>query len=497
MNNEYSGFRLPSVNHTLDVVDPDAIDPKVFFDRYVSTRTPCILSKFPRPKVTEGDTEPWSWFTVDELVKRAGNSVVSVERRDSRLGRFGSGRKRERMELADLMCQLHGQNQELYMTTQYDDDRESNDSLPIDNLHDNLASDQEIITNDGDSAEWEDESDGSIPILGKVEHRISDYASPPLDRLVNRIPITLELFGNLTPHLMNLWIGSSNDPKGTSSGLHHDFHDNFYLLHSGCKRFTIFSPHDTASMYLHGKIKRVHPNGLQEYIGASNHEIRGDGAFLEDVAAYHLRTAQDDLDNAVTPSEIDHAERALDIAMEELLEFQTQDDSSSINSDANNDSDSDVLIANSDSVKRSASISFGSSHPVDSKRLKEATTAPLLSTDASKSEPPSFSCIPISTLDQYISDQILPPEYEQLGNAIGISFNLNPGEGLYLPAGWFHEVRSFGSTSVCKSPLHMALNFWLEPPTSNDFTKPYPDPYWSDVRWKPLQQCIAAHDNLK
>ena len=43
----------------------------------------------------------------------------------------------------------------------------------------------------------------------------------------------------LLPHLVlfnaNLWFG--NSPNGSSSGLHHDFHDNLYILLRGKKRF--------------------------------------------------------------------------------------------------------------------------------------------------------------------------------------------------------------------------------------------------------------------
>lgn len=47
---------------------------------------------------------------------------------------------------------------------------------------------------------------------------------------------------------------------------------------------------------------------------------------------------------------------------------------------------------------------------------------------------------------------------------------------LYLPAGWFHEVSSFGSD-------HMAFNYWLHPPDNLDpgpkgFEQPYRSDYW-------------------
>lgn len=39
--------------------------------------------------------------------------------------------------------------------------------------------------------------------------------------------------------------------------------------------------------------------------------------------------------------------------------------------------------------------------------------------------------------------------------------NLNAGEQLYLPCGWFHEVRSYGDA---EQGGHLALNYWFHPP---------------------------------
>jgi hypothetical protein len=52
--------------------------------------------------------------------------------------------------------------------------------------------------------------------------------------------------------------------------------------------------------------------------------------------------------------------------------------------------------------------------------------------------------------------------------------SLQPGDLLYLPAGWFHEVRSQGG-------LHVALNYWMHPPDVGDdvsFEEPYRSQFW-------------------
>jgi hypothetical protein len=82
--------------------------------------------------------------------------------------------------------------------------------------------------------------------------------SPPLASIPD-VPKKPHISGALIPQSVNLWMGRSED--GTSSGLHHDFHDNLYILLAGAKRFRLFPPSDAKCMYVNGVIKRVHPNG--------------------------------------------------------------------------------------------------------------------------------------------------------------------------------------------------------------------------------------------
>ena len=71
---------------------------------------------------------------------------------------------------------------------------------------------------------------------------------------------------------------------------------------------------------------------------------------------------------------------------------------------------------------------------------------------------------------------------------------VGPGDLLYLPCGWFHEVSSSSSSpsspsssssaseSIC-SPLHLALNFWFYPPdrARANPQNPYSRPYWREL----------------
>ena len=60
--------------------------------------------------------------------------------------------------------------------------------------------------------------------------------SAPLDKLKDDFPLRPRLTGGLLPQTVNLWMGHSSN-KGSSSGLHHDFHDNLYVLLRGKKTF--------------------------------------------------------------------------------------------------------------------------------------------------------------------------------------------------------------------------------------------------------------------
>ena len=65
-------------------------------------------------------------------------------------------------------------------------------------------------------------------------------------------------------------------PAGSSSGLHHDFHDNLYILLRGSKRFRLFPPSCARDMYVAGRVKHTYPNGRIVYEGQG--DIQPDGS---------------------------------------------------------------------------------------------------------------------------------------------------------------------------------------------------------------------------
>lgn len=71
--------------------------------------------------------------------------------------------------------------------------------------------------------------------------------------------IPTRLTGHLIPQNINLWMGFAT--TASSSGLHHDYHDNLYILLRGTKHFTLYSYAEVENMYTIGEVLRVHPNG--------------------------------------------------------------------------------------------------------------------------------------------------------------------------------------------------------------------------------------------
>lgn len=106
--------------------------------------------------------------------------------------------------------------------------------------------------------------------------------------------------------------------------------------------------------------------------------------------------------------------------------------------------------------------------------------------------PPSFLKIPpvLLHLDDLTPDQrrqlvkFATAKFPELLALPRLTAWLRPGEMLYLPTGWFHEVSSF------KSP-HIAVNYWFIPPANSAFADPYNlDGYWQH-EWQQTKASIS------
>jgi hypothetical protein len=277
----------------------------------------------------------------------------------------------------------------------------------------------------------------------------------PLNALGEQLPLRPALLGALVPQTINMWLGHSTTPA--SSGLHHDFHDNLYVLLRGAKHFRLFSPADAHKMYTHGRITRVHPNGRINYPGNAT---AADGRVAEDVAAAQelsARLQQKRAQRRLLAAEVaaESGEAAALAALEEA--------------EASLDEAMDEAMRASEACERAVKAA---------KRREEGQAASAARaggggcSEAQQAEPPpSFSRI-----ENLATEIARAPStsYPLLAAASLAECDLEAGDMLYLPAGWFHEVSSQGA--------HCAINYWCHPP--DDMAGSFERPYSAQAFWE-------------
>ncbi|KAJ3039668.1 hypothetical protein HDV00_012012 [Rhizophlyctis rosea] len=489
--NHYSGFH-PTPGWTPDRIDPTKISPKDFFTKYIATRTPCIFTS-PLP---DRDFLPHKKWTIPYLKRVAGAAVVQVEKKTA-AGTFGSGQQRLTMPFADFLTKLENGETNLYMTTQYESTGKPSHYPSTSPLF--TLSAQDLTT-------------------------LTTLLQPPLHHLLPTLPLRPSLLTSLIPQQLNLWLGASppsTSPTGTSSGLHHDFQDNLYILLRGRKRFTIFSPLDAHHLSLVGDVKKVHENGLIVYEAG----VRGDGAFEVDVARWRVEVAQKKLRDAESEGgDVGEAEKEVERVLLKLMRVRGGGDDEDVEDMLVDDfvlSDED-LVDDFDDFEGGNGLVERAIDDEEEEEESEDDEAPLFPTPSTqkrklnpsatlpsskksrqdppkptpKPDPPSFSRITTTALHPH---PITPhPTYPTLHQATPTTFTLNPNEMLYLPASWFHEVTSYSDESANVSGeanVHMSLNYWCAPPTKGHFEGAYEDGYWEEV-WEDVLRVVERVKSL-
>lgn len=155
---------------------------------------------------------------------------------------YGTALEREQMSFADYITALQQdhQDRQRYLTTQYEG-LDGEKALPP--PCDALASDYPLVPR---------VMCANLPRVPFDAAR-ADFWILFLTSHAHR--------GKLTLQQVNLWLGRS-PAEGSSSGLHHDFADNLYILLAGTKRFTLFPPAAAEHLMTNGQLDVVHDNGL-------------------------------------------------------------------------------------------------------------------------------------------------------------------------------------------------------------------------------------------
>jgi hypothetical protein len=253
-------------------------------------------------------------------------------------------------------------------------------------------------------------------------------------------------------------MGTSNE--GSSSGLHHDFHDNFYILLNGTKRFKLYSPDTAQYMHTRGIIHRVYSNGLISYVGS---ETRSDG-----VPLLLFGTASG---NITSPYK-----QWTDPQNKGQLDQKSYSEESSNETYDKEENEEEIVIGSGFDYK---STDEEEGEPVaayewdndvhddyDESELQEDC---FVAAD-------NFSTIPLSALQD---KERLIQDFPHVATLPTCTFELQSGQCLYLPAGWFHEVVSFSSgDSTGTGATHLAVNYWFFPHNLlTNFKYPYEDDF--------------------
>ncbi|KAG8942746.1 hypothetical protein FRC04_003516 [Tulasnella sp. 424] len=429
----------------LDTLDPN-IDPQEFFSNYVAKRKPAILRGLPNDPTFRAK----KWTDIKYLKEKAGHVQLMVEPMDQKSKQFGTGVQRVSMGFRDFLDSLQSKNGPYhYLTTQYSDDDDVPQTFP-----------------------------------------------PPTNALKDDFPLVPMLMGNLVLQQVNLWVGKSKE--GSSSGLHHDFHDNLYCLLQGRKRFVLYPPSQSHHLHPHGKIKKVHPNGLISY---EHNPVRSDGLNSYDAAKYKMQALKRRMSELKSGSKTRTMEaKLIKKAYEEARNAfrELQGDSADADLAGNDADDADAILARLEAQEKKGKMNENEEEEWGGIGGNDEDE----SNDQEEEDPSSFSGIPTSVLHSYLNlpTTTAPPSSNPSTSSFLSSLksagppfvvNLKAGEMLYLPASWWHEVTSSSSSP---SDIHMAFNYWFHPPNATDrFMLPYKD---SSV-WKYLRDEQRAAYGVK
>ena len=221
---KYTGETFSKQN-SVDIISAADISQVSFCLNYVKKRKPVVLRSENPVNISD-----------QVLINLIGEKTVEVE--DNSVASFGEtdAGSRRRIVFKEFLRQLPNGN--LYLSTQkIKDDKKT--GVPLD----------------------------FMPEILRVLH----------DNGI--IPLHIPIAGDLILDQVNCWMGYSNE--GSSSGFHHDYHDNLYFVLRGKKTFNILSPDfmdcDHSPVRTHGNFRTstvIQSNGLICY----GKDFREDGS---------------------------------------------------------------------------------------------------------------------------------------------------------------------------------------------------------------------------
>lgn len=480
--NEYRNYKLPrSSNNFIDTIQLK--DPKVtkewFFETYIRPRKPVLIKTLNTDKVRI-DIDNFRPGRILETLQGEQNKEESeqlhyLQVEELNQGGFGTGQKRLKLKLDQFLDRIN-KGESLYLTTQYsenhadplsetaspitdgpgdeaegpddeeededeDEDEEGEDiggAFPA--LNGNLSDDDEIVDLHDDFDDvFDDVSDDDDHPDDDIGEPVDPIYQPPLSNLLNGKleklpPHPFELTESLVPQQINMWFGRTPEESTLLDIIESEQGSNIASINRGLPTPNSTSTglhHDHAdNIYVLAQGKKRFTLYSPDY--APDLYTVGDVRYIYDTGV------------------IDY--------------FRNE------------------KAKNWSSIRADGGCIESCSNTVQSTETEE------------KVDPPSFSRIPPALLhldqvdeetrkklEKYTKDNF--PLFYPVRNS-SVKVTLEEGDLLYLPAGWFHEVTSFGDED--KNNVHVAVNYWFVPPDGSTSEQPYSDKVWEEnfEMWK-------------
>jgi Cupin-like domain len=490
--------------------------PERFFLEYVSRRKPCVIHGLLQESKDASSNGKVVLFDVDRLRQIAGDDLVQVEVRPPRQALFGASTLAYNAEDAhtsqsatknttDSLHTTLKKGKETMTMREFLDNRlqlkvsesESTDTspttdacaLPVECYYLNTqdptqhtqstqsASISTLLPPKTIQDNTDNDDDATTP-----DSILDPWSTTPCKQLKMHkyLPESLLIAGNLLVQSVQVWLGRTMTGS-TSSGLHHDFHDNIYVLLQGRKQFRIFAPTDTPFLY-NNPAYTIHANGLISY---DNNPTRVDGVPLDQVESENENVARidggrdtddDEYSNDVDVDDDDDDEEEEEVVLGKGFDYEsdTEDDDmseSERNAIVVDDAEFDDMMRDDDDGD-GGSVSDAKPAPTGTQNssIKDRATA--------LDESPSLDHF--SPIDLTRTHADLLQVYPLLCQAQEYVVEIKAGEALYLPASWWHFVTSMGGSDG-DNGVHLAVNYFYHPPSRLDcYDEPYEDSYWSD-----------------
>ena len=442
ITNSYSGWQPePDRDFVKEVLLKECEEnPNSFREEIINTRTPCkLIGGF---KETEFEClSSWSNAYLREKCREETETVIvevkeddddveedKEEEGEERRSEFGKG-TRERMQFADFMTAFERGDHSKYLSASNGERFDKRDgrpeilSVPLKSLVNPFM----LFGNELRRKQWSNE---------KRERDLTALDGE------GKVPLRPKLMGWSAVSTVNMWMGRGTRGE-TSSGLHHDFHDNLYVLARGFKRFELYAPSECEKMYLKGRATRVCENGMICYddetpsygkdFDAAKERVEREQKRLEKQWAIERGEVKKEKEKKEEEEEEEEDDEDFEFDEDTFVDDYVDSDEGEEEEEEEEEEEKDKTANN----KRQKTYERG----------KKRASKPL---------PKSFSTVDRSNLDRF-------PKFKQ---AKKLTCELKAGEMLYLPAGWFHEVFS-SEKNVFQTKEgyegHMALNYWFQP----------------------------------